>query len=197
MNHPEYLALLRAIVAEPTDDTPRLVCADWIEEHGDSNRAAFIRIQVELARLEAHGRGNSRDADKLREKERLLLGPLSDYRPLWAAEACPQLVRMTVQPKTLAGIHAEGADGIVFRRGFVEAVTCPAVDWLHHGSAVRRSQPVRAVSLTGCDRLTRDHWYDLMPALVGLDELELDDTPDGMLDWLRGWLPGTELTVVA
>src|SRR5262245_2593359 len=42
---------LAAIRAAPDDDTPRLVYADWLDEHGDPDRAEFIRVQVELARL--------------------------------------------------------------------------------------------------------------------------------------------------
>jgi uncharacterized protein (TIGR02996 family) len=42
---------LRAIVTRPADDTVRLVYADWLDERGESDRAAFIRVQIELARL--------------------------------------------------------------------------------------------------------------------------------------------------
>ena len=44
-------AFLRAIIENPDDDTPRLVYADWLDEHGQSDRADFIRVQCELARL--------------------------------------------------------------------------------------------------------------------------------------------------
>ncbi len=47
--HPDWPAFMAAIVADPDDDTVRLVAADYLEEHGDPDRAAFIRIQVELA----------------------------------------------------------------------------------------------------------------------------------------------------
>jgi uncharacterized protein (TIGR02996 family) len=49
--HPEAVALYRAICAEPDDDTPRLVYADWLEENGDEVRAEFIRLQCRLARM--------------------------------------------------------------------------------------------------------------------------------------------------
>jgi uncharacterized protein (TIGR02996 family) len=42
-------ALLRAIHANPDDDTPRLVYADWLDEHGQPERAEFIRVQVQIA----------------------------------------------------------------------------------------------------------------------------------------------------
>lgn len=45
-------ALLRAIGAEPDEDTPRLAYADLIEEHGDAARAELIRGQCEMERLD-------------------------------------------------------------------------------------------------------------------------------------------------
>ena len=50
--------LLSAIVADPGDDASRLVYADWLDDHGraepDRARAAFIRLQVEAARLDEY-----------------------------------------------------------------------------------------------------------------------------------------------
>ena len=40
-------ALYRAILEQPDDDAPRLVWADWLEEHGGPDRAAFVRLQCE------------------------------------------------------------------------------------------------------------------------------------------------------
>ena len=52
-------ALLKAIIAHPDEDTPRLVYADWLDENkpdkvpspaaGPSARAEFIRTQCRLA----------------------------------------------------------------------------------------------------------------------------------------------------
>src|SRR5215217_4715089 len=42
-------AFLSAIREAPDDDTPRLVLADWLEDHGDPDRAEFIRVQCRLA----------------------------------------------------------------------------------------------------------------------------------------------------
>ena len=41
---------LRALLAQPDDDTLRLAMADWLDENDDPARAEFIRVQVELAR---------------------------------------------------------------------------------------------------------------------------------------------------
>ena len=44
-------AFLQAILESPDDDTPRLAYADWLDEHGDPDRAEFLRVQGLLARL--------------------------------------------------------------------------------------------------------------------------------------------------
>src|SRR5436309_13148001 len=47
-------ALLAAVLADPEDDLPRLVFADWLEETGhpaNAARAAFVRAQVAAERL--------------------------------------------------------------------------------------------------------------------------------------------------
>lgn len=54
-------SLLAAVCAEPDDDAPRLVAADYLEERdgpGDGERAEFIRLQVSLA---PHGTGFVKD----------------------------------------------------------------------------------------------------------------------------------------
>src|SRR3954466_3476753 len=48
---PDDDAFLRAILDHPDDDLPRLVYADWLDEHGDPGRAEVIRVQGERARL--------------------------------------------------------------------------------------------------------------------------------------------------
>jgi uncharacterized protein (TIGR02996 family) len=43
--HPRLLALLEEARLSPHDDAPRLVLADWLEDHGDGARAEFLRLQ--------------------------------------------------------------------------------------------------------------------------------------------------------
>jgi uncharacterized protein (TIGR02996 family) len=47
----EREALVAAIAANPDDDTPRLIFADWLQENGEDDRAEFIRLQCELAHV--------------------------------------------------------------------------------------------------------------------------------------------------
>jgi uncharacterized protein (TIGR02996 family) len=41
---------LHAITADRRDDTARLAYADWLDENGDPDRAAYLRLQIELVR---------------------------------------------------------------------------------------------------------------------------------------------------
>jgi uncharacterized protein (TIGR02996 family) len=127
---------LSTILDNPDDDTPRLVCADWLDEQGENARAEFIRVQCELARLEAEKAGSTVpayvesliEAADLRRRERELL------------------------PKVIGRECLRWADlGWTFeqwewRRGFIEALTLtPAA--LTHLDAIRAEQPVRRVRL--------------------------------------------------
>ncbi|MGL4553600.1 MAG: TIGR02996 domain-containing protein [Gemmataceae bacterium] len=50
---PELLSLLEACKREPEEDAPRLVLADWLEEHGEEDRAEFLRLEA----TSGHARG--------------------------------------------------------------------------------------------------------------------------------------------
>lgn len=83
---PEVVALLQTCKESPDDDTPRLVLADWLEDHGDTARAEFIRVQCEAAQLQLA-------AERLdwlgrREGELLVEAGTEWTQPLidWAAE---------------------------------------------------------------------------------------------------------------
>jgi uncharacterized protein (TIGR02996 family) len=71
--------LLADIAANPDEDGLRLVYADWLEEHGQLERAEFIRLQCQAFRLpEDHPR---RSALLMRARN------LLDAHPGWKAEA--------------------------------------------------------------------------------------------------------------
>jgi uncharacterized protein (TIGR02996 family) len=76
----EALALMRGILAEPDDDAPRLVYADWLEEHGQQERGQHIRLQCRAAALPEGDPRRAKlttEADALEAKHlREWLGPL-------------------------------------------------------------------------------------------------------------------------
>jgi uncharacterized protein (TIGR02996 family) len=116
-------AFLQAIIEEPEDDTPRLVYADWLDEHGKADRAEFIRVQCELAKLP----GDSPRRRALEEREQALL---KAHRDAWLTE--------------VAGWARQGA---VFRRGFITEVSSPYLAYCNGARALFRRAPVRGVSL--------------------------------------------------
>ncbi|HEV3255639.1 MAG TPA: TIGR02996 domain-containing protein [Gemmataceae bacterium] len=65
---------LRDIIDHPDDDAPRLIYADWLDDHGRPERAEFIRVQCELARLPSgaplRGALQAREAELLKAHER-------------------------------------------------------------------------------------------------------------------------------
>lgn len=69
-------ALLAAIRAAPDDDAPRLIYADWLEEHGQPERAEFIRVQCELARNDSPTL-RQREAELMTEHHDVFAGPLA------------------------------------------------------------------------------------------------------------------------
>jgi uncharacterized protein (TIGR02996 family) len=127
MNHHD--ALLQEILADPDNDTPRLVYADYLEEHGDEARADFIRIQCTLARLDEGD--EHRPALEARQKQ------LQDaHRNAW-----------------LAPFFSRGVFLWEFRRGFVERVTMHADRFLKHAAVLFDLAPVREAALdnvSGC-----------------------------------------------
>src|SRR5262245_51183155 len=45
-------ALLRAVIDDPEDDAARLVYADWLDEHGEGERAEALRLGVRRRHLD-------------------------------------------------------------------------------------------------------------------------------------------------
>jgi hypothetical protein len=104
----------------------------------------------------------------------------------------------------------EGAKGgeerLTWQRGFVERVTCRAAEWLQHGGAVRKRNPVRKVALSACEQVTRDAWSAGLDTLRGLRRVDLLHAPGldragiplgfELDEWLRQSLSGTPVNMV-
>jgi uncharacterized protein (TIGR02996 family) len=63
-------ALLRAIIDNPSENAPRLVYADWLDEHDDPDRAEFIRGQIRLSGMEPWDDGYTALDIRCRQLER-------------------------------------------------------------------------------------------------------------------------------
>ncbi len=147
-------AFLEDIGANPDDDTPRLVYADWLDDHGQSERAEFIRVQCERARV-----------------------PRDDPRVLWLRCKCPfaypaGLPHLFPEMPRLAGLlrrerelhagHAaswraalpelKGVSWGAFERGFVGRARVTDVGmFLKHAGAVFAASPGGKVAFSQLD----------------------------------------------
>jgi uncharacterized protein (TIGR02996 family) len=138
---------LQAIREAPEDDTPRLVYADWLDEHDQPERAEFIRAQIQITRLSPHSR---RRTALLRRTRELFAAHgeiwLQDL-PKWARRRCE------------------------FQRGFVTHVVCTALQFIRHGEALMRAAPVRSLRIRrGEGRIIA---LAESPHLAGLTALDL------------------------
>lgn len=151
----EAKALLRAICASPDEDTPRLVYADWLDEHGQSERAEFVRVQVELARIE--GDDPRRPALARREHE------------LWAAHE-----------RTWTAALPRGTSDPVFRRGFLAGVNASGRGaFAKYAGELFAAHPVTSVWLGGDENQLRT--VARSPYLARVRDLGVFDAePDGL-----------------
>ncbi len=169
--------LMAAIAADPADDVPRLVLADWLEERGDP-LGEFIRLQMALeplrvpradpaAELERNKRlrGISPGADfpddswpvKWQHDREWAL--LCEHRAEWLGEAAPleEVSDWRFQPE--------------FRRGFVASAGVAVTALLDHGHAIRRGCPaLQELALFGSlgmgQELAACRWLAGLPALM-------------------------------
>jgi uncharacterized protein (TIGR02996 family) len=123
-------ALLRAILADPCDEYLRLVFADWLDENGEGNRAALIRVQIELKRA---------PSEDLLAIEQRLLGPsgskFGQQRREWALSA------------DLRKVWPTDIGGWEWHCGFPEVWHCPLVVWETYGAELSNAGPIRRVEL--------------------------------------------------
>jgi uncharacterized protein (TIGR02996 family) len=150
--------LLAAIVANPDEDTPRLVYADWLDENGLADRAEFIRVACRIIRLRPEAKRTNRTsaervelaALEMRASD-LLNTSIVEWLPLSGWVICPEW-----EP---AGNMYPDQRWAFIGRGFIESVTCTAADFLAHADVLLwhpkqgrpspgTAHPIRRVTLT-------------------------------------------------
>lgn len=150
---------LDAIIAEPDDDTVRLVYADWLAENGDPDRGEFIRAEIELARTPP-------DSEHAERRRSFLFGRqaelLKKHKKAWLAPFDP--------------FAKESA----FERGFVQALVLPARTFVERGAEWFAITPVTRVKISSgrdWDPLTRTEvvWTPQLFASAHLSRLTVLD----------------------
>lgn len=180
---PDWELLLKAVVASSDDDLPRLVAADWLDEHDEPERAEFIRVQIERAKS---------DRPELEWREKALWNnPL--FGPSWATEACPAVATLDFG-SSLRTVAVSGSERVTFRRGFPFRVSCTAGEWLRHGKGIVPRQPVRELVLTRCGELESARWWLMANTLRSLVRVEIDSPSLPFATFLRNYIcPGVQV----
>ncbi|MBX9627955.1 MAG: TIGR02996 domain-containing protein [Gemmataceae bacterium] len=178
---------LRAIRAAPADDTPRLVFADWLDEHDDPAWAELIRVQVELEPI--HEQLDSPRRRGLADRETELLARHAD--------------------RWLGPVHDIAAEypayGPVFRRGLPESVSLPLDTFLARGGELFAACPTvrevcvygvagRGAEMAACPHLAHIETLEIADWPTYQDAghvLSLDPSPFADLARLRLWLDGS------
>src|SRR4051794_39898450 len=125
LKDPAYRGLLDDVIENPDDDTPRLVMADWLEEHGDDvarDRARFIRLQLARAKVSEH----SPEAWASRHEETRLLHA---HRAAWLG----RLQKMTSR--------------VTFDRGFPDDVVVGVAVFAKNADTLFTLTPIRRLQI--------------------------------------------------
>src|SRR5262245_8543156 len=145
----ERADLLQAIREEPNDIDLARIYADWLDDHGEPERAEYIRIR------------NDRDEGIVKDHDAELA---RRERALWQAHG----------KRWCEGLPREVGKRIA-AWGFADLAILPASRFLAFADEIMRREPVGVLLLTGAakeiDRLAG------CPTLAKLQHLLLHDTP--------------------
>jgi uncharacterized protein (TIGR02996 family) len=174
-------ALLAAIIAHPDEDTPRLALADWLDEHGDSKRAAHIRSQIEYHRLTTADTATTAVEEFLTRLYEESLDRVdwtavdADLGAGVAARKANEKRSFKLNQKAEGVPAVKGASFDNNARGFFDTVTVEdATAFLKHADAVFRAAPITCVNF---QELTGEQAAEFAASghLARLRELSLHD----------------------
>jgi uncharacterized protein (TIGR02996 family) len=120
--HSDPNGLLKAILENPYDNFPRRAYADWLEEHGETERATFIRAQLSQDDLTTAGHLRA-----TQQKVEWRIG--SENHAVW-----------------LGPLREVGT--FEYQRGFASAVKTTHSRFLAHAKLIFGREPVILVELT-------------------------------------------------
>ncbi len=179
--HPEADAFLDAIFDNPDDDTPRLVYADWLQEHGQENYAQFIRLQCAAARHPLW----SDEANRLWEEIGRVWNRLDEEwwpatRETWEVPALLDRWDHSTNQITYWKGHREGLlDAVHFHRGFLRPSVLVTAELLLRFAAHNCSIDLASSFLITADNTELEAVAEV-PALRWVTRVEC---PSSRADW--------------
>ncbi len=158
--------IMATILEQPQADGPRAALSDWLDEHGDTARAEFIRVQLKLSELLQGWKPENLDCLDLyldpddaddqewkhrvwalwkRERELLDRHVGAWLPPIFAsttgvASAPPPTSRRV-------RVYCSPSGWVEFRRGFIDLVHCTWYEWRHCHADFLAAAPITVVEL--------------------------------------------------
>jgi len=139
-------AFISAIKANPDDDLPRLIAADWLDEHDEAEHAEFIRLECESAKISL--RTSSRAIPEVNRRMARWRFCIERTAKLWVTHRghwYPELQSLFDFNRTAGEPYRVRADT---SRGFIEQVGASWSQWCRHADGLLAGHPVREVRLT-------------------------------------------------
>lgn len=163
-------AFLQDVRERPDDDGVRLIFADWLEDHGQADRADFIRAGIDAARLA--GTDAAGEAAALGRARRLL----ATHWPRWG-EPIERLLGVRLDERRTG----RTTDPLrLFSRGFVERAELDAPRLVEAAPEAFARWPLRVLSLYQVgDAAAR---LAALPQLAWVEELHFVDFYRAPLD---------------
>jgi uncharacterized protein (TIGR02996 family) len=153
----ERAALFAAVLAQPADDTARVVLADWLEEHGEGDFGRFLRAGVAASRY--------RGAEYIDDPS--YYAALREIAAVaTTGEPARWLSALGVGPSPLTGgdwawdsagdrvtVRVGGTSG-VFTRGLLSELVVPLADWYEVAPRALAAWPLEGATITDVPGLT-------------------------------------------
>jgi uncharacterized protein (TIGR02996 family) len=153
MGDPERQVFIDAIIANPADNTVRLVFADWLQEHGEEDYATYIRWQLKGRFTHPFPRVSYRKW----------------FRPWWDGQTCRRHLMMAGDVPTLLLMKIrenrtgyEDWNQAHVTRGFISHIEIPWRAFLHFAGPIFAQHPIEVVKLRDRSALERpdgSRWF--------------------------------------
>jgi uncharacterized protein (TIGR02996 family) len=145
------------IVANPHDDVPRLIFADFLEESGEPEsmaRAHYIRAQIEIESTDPNSARGRELAALVERIQEMFLEEFQYELPLWLIEECE----------------------FAYRRGFLDHVRMDLTRFTAEGRNLFEHFPILGMHLTSSYGMTitqtpTENWFNRYPFLERLTAL--------------------------
>ena len=195
--NPVEQAFLADIAVQPQDDAPRLIFADWLEEHEQGERAEFIRVQCELAtypqevewlqQMPVEQWSGDEETGKLLRR----LDPLVRYEREMLIDG---RLAFAALRDFLAKHGQDVSICLKCRRGFISSITLSCNIFLQHAADIIQAVPMlEEVRLSdkevGHSYLNDQRWmwfHETVPMVPHPQLSEMNRLPDGLFRRLKG-----------